>query len=118
MLDVAIMIEGQNGLNWPRWQKIVQLVEELGFVGLYRSNHFTNINPPDKDLLQWWGSLAWLACNTKCIEFGPLFLPVSFRHPALAARMASAVDDLSGGRLTLGLGTGWQEPEHHLLVLT
>ncbi|GAB4566650.1 MAG: hypothetical protein Fur0017_05890 [Anaerolineales bacterium] len=53
MLDVAIMIEGQNGLNWPRWQKIVQLVEELGFVGLYRSNHFTNINPPDKDLLEW-----------------------------------------------------------------
>ncbi len=114
MLEVAIMLEGQNGLNWPRWQKIVRLVEELGFVGLYRSDHFTNMNPPDKDSLELWVSLTWLACNTKRIEFGPLVTPFSFRHPALTARMASAVDDLSNGRLTLGLGAGWQEREHHL----
>ncbi|HCR72830.1 MAG TPA: LLM class F420-dependent oxidoreductase, partial [Anaerolineae bacterium] len=42
MLEIAIMLEGQNGLNWSRWQKIVKSVEELGFVGLYRSDHFTN----------------------------------------------------------------------------
>ena len=112
MLEVAIMIEGQNGLTWPRWQNIVRLVEELGFVGIYRSDHFTNMNPPDKESLELWVSLTWLACNTKRIEFGPLVSPVSFRHPALTARMASAVDDLSNGRLTLGLGTGWQEREH------
>ncbi|MFN8414502.1 MAG: LLM class F420-dependent oxidoreductase [Anaerolineales bacterium] len=114
MLEVAIMLEGQNGLNWPRWQKIVRLVEELGFVGLYRSDHFTNMNLPDKDSLELWVSLTWLACNTSHIEFGPLVTPFSFRHPALTARMASAVDDLSNGRLTLGLGTGWQEREHNL----
>jgi F420-dependent oxidoreductase-like protein len=114
MLEIAIMIEGQNGLNWARWQNIARLVEELGFVGLYRSDHFTNMNPPDKDSLELWVSLTWLACNTKRIEFGPLVSPVSFRHPALTARMASAVDDLSNGRLTLGLGAGWQEREHHL----
>jgi F420-dependent oxidoreductase-like protein len=114
MLEVAIMIEGQNGLNWTRWQKIAQLVEDLGFVGLYRSDHFTNMNPPDKDSLELWVSLTWLASNTKRIEFGPLVSPVSFRQPALTARMASAVDDLSNGRLTLGLGAGWQEREHHL----
>ncbi|MFN8381923.1 MAG: LLM class F420-dependent oxidoreductase [Anaerolineales bacterium] len=112
MLEVAIMLEGQNGLDWPRWQKIVRLVEELGFVGLYRSDHFTNMNPPDKDSLELWVSLTWLACNTSRIEFGPLVTPLSFRHPALTARMASAVDDLSNGRLTLGLGAGWQEREH------
>ena len=114
MLEVAIMLEGQNGLTWPRWQKIVRLVDELGFAGLYRSDHFTNMNPPDKDSLELWVSLTWLACNTKRIEFGPLVTPFSFRHPALTARMASAVDDLSNGRLTLGLGAGWQEREHHL----
>jgi F420-dependent oxidoreductase-like protein len=114
MLEVAIMLEGQNGLTWPRWQKIVRLVEDLGFVGLYRSDHFTNMNPPDKESLELWVSLTWLACNTSRIEFGSLVTPFSFRHPALTARMASAVDDLSNGRLTLGLGAGWQEREHQL----
>jgi F420-dependent oxidoreductase-like protein len=112
MLEVAIMIEGQNGLNWPRWQQIVRAVEQLGFAGLYRSDHFTNAGPPDSDSLELWTSLTWLAANTSRIEFGPLVTPFSFRHPALTARMAAAVDDLSQGRLTLGLGAGWQEREH------
>jgi F420-dependent oxidoreductase-like protein len=114
MLEVAIMLEGQNGLTWPRWKNIVRLVEELGFAGLYRSDHFTNMNPPDQASLELWVSLTWLADNTKRIEFGPLVAPLSFRHPALLARMASAVDDLSDGRLILGLGSGWQEREHRL----
>lgn len=113
-MDIAIMVEGQDGLTWPRWQKIALAVEELGFSGLYRSDHFTNGKPPDKDSLELWVSLTWLASHTKRIEFGPLVSPVSFRHPALTARMASAVDDLSGGRLVLGLGAGWQEREHEL----
>jgi F420-dependent oxidoreductase-like protein len=114
MLEIAIMIEGQNGLNWTRWRNIARLVEDAGFVGLYRSDHFTNMNPPDKDSLELWVSLTWLACSTERIEFGPMVTPFSFRHPAHTARMASAVDDLSNGRLTLGLGAGWQEREHHL----
>ncbi len=112
MVEIAIMIEGQMGLNWPRWKRIVRAVEELGFVGLYRSDHYTNPNPPDQDSLELWVSLTWLADNTDRIEFGPLVTPVSFRHPTMTARMASAVDDLSGGRLTLGMGAGWQEREH------
>jgi len=111
-MDIAIMIEGQDGLNWPRWKRIVRAVEDLGFAGLYRSDHFTNASPPDKDSLELWVSLTWLAENTERIEFGPLVTPFSFRHPVHTARMASAVDDLSGGRLTLGLGAGWQEREH------
>lgn len=111
-MDISIMIEGQNGLNWPRWKRMVKMVEDLGFYGLYRSDHFTNRNPPDLDSLELWTSLTWLAGNTERIHFGPLVTPVSFRHPAFTARMAAAVDDLSGGRLTLGLGAGWQEREH------
>lgn len=114
MLEIAIMLEGQNGLTWPRWQNIARAVEDLGFAGLYRSDHFTNAESPDKDSLELWVSLTWLASHTQRIEFGPLVSPLSFRHPALTARMAAAVDDLSGGRLTLGLGAGWQEREHRL----
>ncbi len=113
-IEVALMIEGQNGLTWPRWQRLVQAAEDLGFVGLYRSDHFTNANPPEKESLELWVSLTWLASQTKRIEFGPLVSPVSFRHPALTARIAAAVDDLSGGRLQLGLGAGWQEREHSM----
>lgn len=113
MIEVAIMIEGQNGLTWERWQRMATAVEELGFVGLYRSDHFTNASPPDKESLELWVSLTWLASHTRRIEFGPLVSPVSFRHPAMTARMAAAVDDLSNGRLTLGVGAGWQEREHH-----
>jgi F420-dependent oxidoreductase-like protein len=111
--EIAIMTEGQMGMNWTRWQRMVHAVEDLGFVGLYRSDHFVNPDPPDQDSLELWVSLTWLADNTERIEFGPLVSPVSFRHPAMTARMATAVDDLSGGRLTLGVGAGWQEREHH-----
>jgi F420-dependent oxidoreductase-like protein len=117
MLEIAIMLEGQNGLNWPRWQRIAAAVEDLGFAGLYRSDHFTNAGAPDMDSLECWTSLTWLASHTKRIEFGPLVSPFSFRHPVLLARMALSVDDLSGGRLTLGVGGGWQEREHTLFGL-
>lgn len=114
MMDVAVMIEGQHGLNWPRWQRIVRAVEDLGFAGLYRSDHFTGSEPPNEDSLELWLSLGWLAANTSRIEFGPLVTPVSFRHPVWTARIASQVDDLSGGRLRLGVGAGWQEREHRM----
>ena len=48
MIEVAIMIEGQNGLNWKRWQNIAAAVEGNGYIGLYRSDHYTNSNPPDQ----------------------------------------------------------------------
>jgi len=112
-MEIAIMIEGQNGLTWEHWQRIAISVEDLGFAGLFRSDHYTNASPPDKDSLELWTSLTWLASHTKRIEFGPLVSPVSFRHPTMTARMAAAVDDLSKGRLVLGLGAGWQVREHH-----
>ncbi|MBX2999765.1 MAG: TIGR03560 family F420-dependent LLM class oxidoreductase [Caldilineaceae bacterium] len=112
MPEIAINLEGQNGLNWRRWKRIVRAVEDLGFAALTRSDHYTNSDPPDQDSLELWISLTWLADNTKRIEFGPLVSPVSFRHPTMTARMASAVDDLSEGRLVLGIGAGWQQREH------
>jgi F420-dependent oxidoreductase-like protein len=112
MIEVALMIEGQDGLTWERWQRIARIAEDNGFAALYRSDHYTNPNPPDKESLECWVSLTWLASHTSRIEFGPLVSPMSFRHPAMLARMAAAVDDLSNGRLRLGLGAGWNQAEH------
>jgi F420-dependent oxidoreductase-like protein len=106
-MQAAITIEGQRGLTWERWQRFVLAVEALGFAGLYRSDHFLEAEPPDQDSLELWTSLTWLACNTQRIEFGPLVTPFSFRHPVHTARMAKDVDDLSNGRLVLGVGAGW-----------
>jgi F420-dependent oxidoreductase-like protein len=111
-MDVAIMLEGQAGLNWPRFQRIARAVEDLGFAGLYRSDHFTNAEAPDQDSLELWTSFTWLASHTSRIAFGPMVSPVSFRNPIFTARIAKDVDDLSGGRLTLGVGAGWQAREH------
>jgi F420-dependent oxidoreductase-like protein len=112
VLDLALMIEGQDGLNWPRWQRLGEAAENFGYAGLYRSDHFTNPNGHHTDALELWTSLTWLAGHTSRIEFGPMVSPVSFRNPVVTAWTAAAVDDLSGGRLWLGLGAGWQEREH------
>src|SRR5205085_8928541 len=81
---------------------------------MFRSDHFTNARPPDKDSLEMVVSLAYLADHTQRIHFGPLVAPLSVRTPSLLARQAAALDDLSGGRMILGVGAGWQEREHHL----
>jgi len=117
MVALSIQIEGQDGLTWSRWKKLVDEVETLGFAGLYRSDHFTNGRPPDKASLEMIVSLTYLADHTQRIAFGPLVAPFSFRHPMLLVRQAAALDDLSGGRMYLGLGAGWQEREHTLFGL-
>jgi F420-dependent oxidoreductase-like protein len=117
MVAISIQIEGQDGLTWPRWKKLVDEVESLGFAGLYRSDHFTNSRPPEKDSLEMIVSLTYLADHTRRLAFGPLVAPISFRHPALLARQAAALDDLSGDRMVLGLGAGWNEREHTLFGL-
>lgn len=111
MTRIGLMIEGQWGLTWARWAKLLDAAESLGFDCLFRSDHYT-IGPPDEDSLETFISLTWAADHTRRIEFGPLVAPTTFRHPALTARMAAQIDDLSGGRFVLGLGTGWHEREH------
>src|SRR5258706_15600070 len=118
VVALSIMIEGQNGLTWPHWKRIVREVEDLGFAGLFRSDHFKHAQPPDDDSLEMIVSLTYLADHTQRIHFGSLVAPVTFRDPVLLARQAAALDDLSGGRLILGVGAGWQAREHHLFGYT
>jgi F420-dependent oxidoreductase-like protein len=108
------MIEGQYGLTWPHWKQLVTEVEALGFAGLFRSDHFTNAQPPDLDSLETVVSLTYLASHSEKLHFGPLVAPVSFREPIMFARQAAALDDLSNGRMIIGLGAGWQDREHEL----
>jgi F420-dependent oxidoreductase-like protein len=111
MIAVGLMIEGQWGLTWARWSRLLQVAEDLGFQCVFRSDHYT-IGPPDQDSLETFVSLTYAAMVTRRIEFGPLVAPTTFRHPVLTARMAAQIDDLSEGRMNLGLGTGWHEREH------
>jgi F420-dependent oxidoreductase-like protein len=114
MPKISLMFEGQNGLYWPQWKRLVAEAEDLGFAGIFRSDHFTNANPPDLPSLELVTSLTYLADRSQHLHFGPLVAPVSFRDPIMFIRQAAALDDLSGGRMYLGLGAGWQEREHRL----
>lgn len=111
-MEVSIMLEGQQGLTWPRWQRLAQAAEELGFYGLFRSDHFVTPDANYEDAVETWVSFAWLASHTRRISFGPLVSPISFRNPSILAWQAAAIDSLAGGRLRVGLGAGWNEFEH------
>jgi F420-dependent oxidoreductase-like protein len=107
------MIEGQEGLDWRRWRHFAALVEGLGYESLWRSDHFFSLQGrPERNALETWISLTDLATRSTRLRFGPLVCSMTFRHPALLARMAAGVDALCGGRLELGVGAGWNVPEH------
>nr|MBA3449970.1 LLM class flavin-dependent oxidoreductase [Chloroflexia bacterium] len=108
----GLMIEGQQGVTWPRWQRIARAVEDAGYAGLYRSDHFTDPEGPHLDALELWTSMTWVAANTARISFGPVVAPVSYRDPRIAVWQAAAIHALAPGRLRLGLGAGWNTREH------
>jgi F420-dependent oxidoreductase-like protein len=112
-MQIGVMVEGQEGLTWDRWFRLADRVEELSLDSLWRSDHFFSVmSRTERASLEAWTSLTALAGRTRRIRFGPLVSPMTFRHPALLARMAAAVDGLSSGRLILGVGAGWNEEEH------
>jgi len=106
------MIEGQEGVTWDDWVRLARLVEDTGLEGLFRSDHYTAILHDDAGALDAWATLAGLAAVTERIRLGTLVSPATFRHPSVLARMAVTVDHISGGRLDVGMGSGWYEREH------
>ena len=110
--QIGLMVEGQMGLNWPRWKRVLEVAERAGFQSVFMSDHFVDPEPPDQDQIELWVALTYAAATTRRIEIGPLVAPVTFRHQTMTIRQAAAVDALSEGRLVLGLGAGWQEREH------
>jgi F420-dependent oxidoreductase-like protein len=111
-VKLGVMLEGQEGVGWDLWRRLMARVEALGFESLWRSDHFMSLEDSSRDAIETWTALTLTAVETARLRFGPLVCPMTFRHPALLARMAAAVDTLSGGRLVLGVGAGWNEHEH------
>jgi alkanesulfonate monooxygenase SsuD/methylene tetrahydromethanopterin reductase-like flavin-dependent oxidoreductase (luciferase family) len=110
---LAIMIEGQEGVDWRLWKHLAETVEGLGFDSFWRSDHLYSVmGQYDRDTIECWTSLALIATWTTRIPFGPNVSPMTFREPGLLARTATSVDLLSGGRLVMGVGAGWYESEH------
>ena len=117
-MDLGVMIEGQEGLNWDRWRRIIRTTEDLGFESLFRSDHFFSLSGPhDRDALETFISFVLVAEESSRIRFGPLVSSMTFRHPSLLARMAAQIDLLSDGRFILGMGAGWNVPEHEAFGL-
>jgi alkanesulfonate monooxygenase SsuD/methylene tetrahydromethanopterin reductase-like flavin-dependent oxidoreductase (luciferase family) len=107
------MIEGQEGVSWEQWLALAQACEEHGIETLFRSDHYLSQGDGGRrDALDAWTTLAGLAARTTKLRLGTLVSPVTFRHPAVLAKSAVTVDHISGGRVEVGMGAGWMEPEH------
>jgi len=106
------MIEGQEGVTWEDWVALASACEEHGVEALFRSDHYISWFDENRRVLDAWATLAGLAARTTRLELGTLVSPATFRHPSVLARNAATVDEISSGRVSLGLGAGWQAREH------
>jgi F420-dependent oxidoreductase-like protein len=112
-MDVCLMIEGQEDVNWADWKAIAAACEEHGVGTLFRSDHYLSVDDRrERGSLDAWTTIAALAAITERLRLGTLVSPATFRHPAVLAKMAVTADHVSGGRVELGIGAGWWEREH------
>ena len=109
----ALMIEAQQGLSYEDQLAIALRAEAAGFEALFRSDHYASF-PGDSDqtTTDAWAVLAGLARETTTIRLGTLVSPVTFRHPGNFVKLVTTVDQMSGGRIEVGVGAGWNEADH------
>ena len=109
------MIEGQEGVSWEQWVALAGACEDAGIEAMFRSDHYLGIGRPgNPGSLDAWATLAALAAVTRRLRLGTLVSPVTFRPAPVLAKNAVTVDHVSGGRVEVGIGAGWFEPEHEV----
>jgi F420-dependent oxidoreductase-like protein len=113
-MDLRIFTEPQQGASYADQLAVARLTEELGFDAFFRSDHYINFGSGDglPGPTDAWITLAGLARETSRIRLGTLVSPVTFRLPGPLAITVAEVDAMSGGRVELGLGAGWNDDEH------
>ena len=112
-MQLRVMTEPQEGATYDDLLGVAQEAERLGFNGFFRSDHFQNISSdPGPGSTDAWITLAGLARETATIRLGTMVSSATFRLPGPLAIAVATVDAMSGGRVELGLGTGWFDAEH------
>jgi F420-dependent oxidoreductase-like protein len=109
----ALMTEPQQGLSYDEILALARSAEESGLEAFFRSDHYASFpggaGLPTTDA---WATLAGLARDTSTIRLGSLVSPITFRAPGHFAKVVATVDEMSGGRIEVGMGAGWNELEH------
>jgi alkanesulfonate monooxygenase SsuD/methylene tetrahydromethanopterin reductase-like flavin-dependent oxidoreductase (luciferase family) len=111
-MRLGVLVEAEEGLDWERWRMICVHAERLGFESVWVADHLASSWSGERHGLEPWVALSVAAAETRRIRLGPLVSPITFRQPALVARMAESIEALSTGRFVLGLGLGWNADEH------
>jgi F420-dependent oxidoreductase-like protein len=112
-MELCLAIEGQEGVSWERWLALARACEQHSIPALFRSDHYLNLDGhAERGSLEAWGTLTALAAVTDTLRLGTIVTPVTLRHPAVLAKLVATADQVSGGRVELGLGAGWHQGEH------
>jgi len=114
-LRVGVQLpEVEYVVRWPELRQMAIAAERIGLDSLWVGDHllYRHAEHPPRGPWEAWSTLAALAAVTERIQLGPLVAATSFHNPAMIAKKAATIEEISGGRLVLGLGAGWNEPEY------
>lgn len=111
-MQFGLMTEPQLGMTYDTISDLATWAESAGLDAFSRSDHYSFGGVEGPHATDAFATLAGLARDTNRIDLCVLVSPITFRHPAVIAKMAATIDEMSGGRLRLGMGTGWMEKEH------
>jgi alkanesulfonate monooxygenase SsuD/methylene tetrahydromethanopterin reductase-like flavin-dependent oxidoreductase (luciferase family) len=114
-LKVGIQLpEVEREVRWTELRQMAELAERIGLNSIWVGDHllYRDDGRPDRGPWEVWSTLAAIAAVTERLEIGPLVASTSFHNPAMLAKKAATIDEISGGRLILGLGAGWNRPDY------